>query len=176
MLEQRKPAIKKKSFSGEETQISEWHRGFGNRKTARRERCFSYYREAQSTRNLPSRALSRACYKTKPSLWQLRCWFKQLWPLRQAGQEAATQCGAHRIKPAEEAASGSWALAPCRVACCRCIEWHAAAAEEAFGADGKVWMCQSSWRTRASTRQRIYAPSYYQRYFALISKTEFTGS
>lgn len=66
MLEKRKPAIKKKnkSFSREETQISEWSAGFGNRKIAKPEGCFSYYREALSTRNLTSRGLSRACYKT----------------------------------------------------------------------------------------------------------------
>lgn len=68
MLEKKKPAIKKKSISREATQISEWNYGFGNRKAARRERCFSYYREAQSARYLPSKGLSRACYKTKPSL------------------------------------------------------------------------------------------------------------
>lgn len=42
MLEKRKPAIKKKnkSFSREETQISEWSCGFGNRKTAKPEDVF----------------------------------------------------------------------------------------------------------------------------------------
>lgn len=70
MLEKIKPAIKKKnkSFSREETQISEWSCGFGNRKIAKCERCFSYYREAQSTKNLPSKGLLRACYKTKIKL------------------------------------------------------------------------------------------------------------
>jgi hypothetical protein len=69
MLEQREPAIKKsKSFPREETQISEWSSGFGNRKIAKCERCFSYYREAQSTKNLTSKSLSRAYYKTKSSL------------------------------------------------------------------------------------------------------------
>lgn len=70
MLEKIKPAIKKKnkSFSREETQISEWSCGFGNRKIAKRERCFSYYKEAQSTKNLPSKGLLRACYKTKIKL------------------------------------------------------------------------------------------------------------
>ena len=70
ILEKRKPTIKKKnkSFTGEETQISEWSCRFGNRKIAKRERCFSYYREAQSTENLTSKGLRRARYKTKSSL------------------------------------------------------------------------------------------------------------
>lgn len=69
MLEKRKPAIKKKnkSFSREETQISEWSCGFGNRKIAKLEGCFLYYREVQSTKSLTNKGLSRACYKTKSS-------------------------------------------------------------------------------------------------------------
>lgn len=100
MLEQRKPTIKmkNKSFTREETQISEWSRGLGNRKIAKCERCFLYYRKAQSTKILISKGLSRACYKTKSSLWQLRYWFKQLRPLRQVEQEAATQRGANTKK------------------------------------------------------------------------------
>lgn len=70
MLEKIKTAIKKKnkSFYREETRISEWSCGFKNRKIAKHEKCFSYYREVQSTKSLPSKGLSRACYKTKSNL------------------------------------------------------------------------------------------------------------
>lgn len=70
MLEKIKPAIKKKnkSFYREETRISEWRCGFKNRKIAKCGKCFSYHREVQSTKSLPSKDLSRAYYRTKSNL------------------------------------------------------------------------------------------------------------
>lgn len=56
MLGKRAPTIKKnKRFPSEETQISEQSSGFENRKTAQRERCFLYYKDAHSTKNLTSK-------------------------------------------------------------------------------------------------------------------------
>lgn len=140
MLEKRKPAIKKKnkSFSREETQISEWSCGFGNRKRAKREGCFSYYREALSTKSHTSKGLSKHVRRQNQVYDNADLDLSHGGPQDRLNRRLLLSVGPTWKRQGEEATWSIRTLTPRRVSCCCCIKWHTAVVEEAFSIDIKI--------------------------------------